>query len=141
MPIRLRTTAVVVTALILAGVLVAAGDATTVVSVVDAEQVERGAAVYRAECAICHGAALEGLAHFPALEGPTFRSRWSDRDLDALYVYTHDLMPLGAGGTLATEAYADVTAFVLFRNGVETGDRAFDPEDEQQRAVALADLW
>ena len=108
---------------------------------VSEEQVERGRSVYAQACAVCHGANLEGMAHFPALDDARFRDRWSERTLGELYVYVHDEMPLGAGGSLTDEEYVDVTVYMLERNGVEPGDTAFDPDDEDQAALPLADLW
>jgi len=117
--------------------LVAAADATPRPLPIEAEQIAVGASAYAASCAACHGAELEGMAHFPELRGAVFRARWSDNTLGELYTYVHDQMPLGAGGSLSDEAYAAIVAFMLARNGVEAGDIAFDPADEEALALPL----
>jgi S-disulfanyl-L-cysteine oxidoreductase SoxD len=104
---------------------------------VEEAQVELGAEGYAQHCALCHGARLEGMDHFPPLRGAAFQRRWAERTLGQLYTYVHDLMPLGAGGTLSDEAYAAIVAYMLERNGVEAGETPFDPEDEEQLELPL----
>lgn len=105
---------------------------------VEEAQVELGAEGYTQHCALCHGARLEGMDHFPPLRGATFQRRWSERTLGELYAYVHDLMPLGAGGSLEDDTYAATVAYLLARNGVEAGETPFDPEDEAHLALPLA---
>ena len=101
------------------------------------EQVESGQAAYQQHCAACHAAEMEGMAHFPQLAGPRFRERWSDDTLGDLFVYTRDEMPLGQGGSLPEETYAEIIVAVLAANDVPAGEVAFDPADEDQLALAL----
>lgn len=101
-------------------------------------QIEAGRDGYAQHCAVCHGPQLEGMAHFPPLRGATFQRRWTERTLGELYTYVHDLMPLGAGGSLDEDTYAAVVAYLLSRNGVEAGETPFDPENERQHALPLA---
>ena len=105
---------------------------------VEGTHVEAGRAGYAQHCAVCHGAQLEGMAHFPTLRGAPFQRRWAERTLGELYAYVHDLMPLGAGGTLDDETYAAIVAYLLARNEVETGDTPYDPENEEQLELPLA---
>ena len=100
-------------------------------------QVEAGAAVFAQSCSFCHGAALEGLGSFPVLAGTPFQERWADRPLGELYVFVRENMPLGAGGSLDPATYAALVALILARNGVESGDAAFDPADEAALGVVL----
>lgn len=100
-------------------------------------QVELGASEYAQHCAACHGTRLEGMEHFPPIAGTIFQRRWSDRTLGELYTYVHDLMPLGVGGSLSTESYAAIVAYMLYRNATDPGEAAFDPEDEDQAALPL----
>jgi len=104
---------------------------------VEEAQVELGAEGYAQHCALCHGARLEGMDHFPPIVGTVFQRRWSERTLGDLYTYVHDTMPLGAGGSLDVETYAAIVAYMLERNGAEVGETPFDPENEQQRALLL----
>ncbi|MFU8889523.1 MAG: c-type cytochrome [Trueperaceae bacterium] len=105
---------------------------------IEEAQVEAGRSGYAHHCAVCHGAQLEGMAHFPTLRGATFQRRWAERTLGELYTYVHDLMPLGAGGSLDEDSYAAIVAYLLARNGVEAGETPFDPENEGQFGLPLA---
>lgn len=102
------------------------------------EQVERGRVAYRRHCASCHGADMEGEAHFPPLAGEQFQDRWEGRTVWDLYHYTSTTMPLGAGGTLAEETYADIVARILERNTYEAGEDALlEPEQDLLDLVVL----
>lgn len=130
MTIRFRTLLIAAAALVLALPLAAAaadGEATLTIG---SEQVEEGKSVYSNACAECHGARLEGFAHFPTLVGDAFQSEWSDRPLGDLHTYVVEQMPLGAAGSLSDDEYAAVVAYLLERNGFEPGDAPFDPSDE-----------
>ncbi|MFN2323413.1 MAG: c-type cytochrome [Trueperaceae bacterium] len=130
MIIRFSTLLAAAAALVLALPLAAAaadGDATLTIG---SAQVEEGASVFSNACAECHGARLEGFAHFPALVGDAFQSEWSDRPVADLHTYVAEQMPLGAAGSLSDEAYAAVVAYLLERNGFEPGEAPFDPSDE-----------
>lgn len=105
----------------------AAGDRALAIGV---DQVAEGATVYANACAECHGARLEGFAHFPTLVGRAFQNRWGDRPVGDLHTYVVEQMPLGAAGTLSDEAYAAVVAYLLERNGLEPGATPFDPTDD-----------
>lgn len=101
------------------------------------EQVVRGASAYAQHCASCHGQEMEGFGPFPELAGSTFRGRWADRPLSELYTYVRDLMPLGMGGSLSDDVYADIVASLLRRNGVVAGEVEFSPEDEDVLALPI----
>ncbi len=93
------------------------------------EQVERGQTVFQEHCVTCHGGDLAGTPQFPALVGEPFETAWAGRTLGELYTYVHANMPLGAGGSLSDEQYADVVAYVLAQNGWATGDQPFEPAE------------
>ncbi len=75
-----------------------------------------GAAVYRDNCASCHGYNLAGGVG-PALSGPGFASRWRSKP-DELQATIARSMPAAAPGSLTTRQYREVTVFVLSANGV-----------------------
>jgi PQQ-dependent dehydrogenase (methanol/ethanol family) len=88
-------------------------------------QATAGASVYASRCASCHGTSLQGGAG-PALTGSVFKN-----SINATYKTGADLltfiskqMPADAPGTLTAQQYADVTAFVIQRNGYAAGDTA-----------------
>ena len=130
MPIRFRTLLFTAAALALALPLVATAAAGDRALTIGADQVAEGATVYSNACAECHGARLEGFAHFPALVGRAFQNRWGERPIADLHTFVVEQMPLGAGGTLSDEAYAAVVAYLLERNGLEPGATPFDPTDD-----------
>ena len=101
------------------------------------DQVARGAATFAANCGFCHGAELQG-GGFPPLAGPDFAARWSGRPVADLYDYARTQMPFGAAGSLAPEAYVDLVALILARNGVEPGDVEFTGADEAVLATPMA---
>ena len=84
-----------------------------------ASQAQQGAALYRQQCAVCHGDALEGGAG-PALKGIAFdamaaREHLTPRSL--LEVMTRT-MPMSAPGSLKQQDYAALTAFIVQQSGV-----------------------
>ena len=92
-----------------------------------ADQAERGAALYREQCAECHGPDLQGGAQGAALAGRGFANYWTNRAASGLYRTIHETMPQGREGTIGTEASADLVAFLLRENGAEaTGELAVE---------------
>jgi PQQ-dependent dehydrogenase (methanol/ethanol family) len=79
-----------------------------------ASQASNGIAVYAQSCAQCHGTNLQGQSG-PALTGQSFNSAYPTPA--KLYDFIRAQMPANAPGSLSTEQYQDVTAFLLQRNG------------------------
>lgn len=105
-------------------------------------QAERGRRIFGAYCALCHGAELEG-ATGPALMGPAFLGKWNGgagRTTDDLFTVLRTTMPKPAVGSLSGQAYLDVLAYVLQRNGLPAGTRALSAQPAALRAVPLAGL-
>jgi cytochrome c len=91
--------------------------------------VRDGGAVYRAQCAGCHGQRGEGSGTFPALAGGvgslnrpgpllTVGSYWPSAT--SLFEYTRRAMPYAAPGSLTNNEVYAVSAYVLFLNGILT---------------------
>jgi hypothetical protein len=82
-----------------------------------------------AYCAGCHGDALGGVGETPALVGDAFRTNRLSGSPDGLFNFITEAMPLNLPGTLAPHTYADITAFILSKNGVAPGatDLPADP--------------
>ncbi|HTJ64063.1 MAG TPA: PQQ-binding-like beta-propeller repeat protein [Alphaproteobacteria bacterium] len=102
-------------------------------------QVRRGADLYAAKCANCHGAQLEGKTA-TALTGPTFAGKWANQTAEDLFNRTKT-MPYGAPNSLQIGDYIDLTAFVLSHNGATTGagDLSSNPDALKQiKAVQVA---
>lgn len=84
-------------------------------------QAERGATVYKKDCASCHGEGLNGVDEAPALSGATFLSNWNGQSVGDLVDLTRKSMPKDSENTLSRQQYVDVTAFVLRGNGFPAG--------------------
>jgi mono/diheme cytochrome c family protein len=92
-----------------------------------AAQAEAGKQAYTANCAACHGDALEGVRYGPPLKGLSFTEHWAGKPVRELYEYTATKMPEENPGTLPPETYAAVLAYVLQQNGVAAADVALAP--------------
>ena len=80
--------------------------------VYSAGQATRGQQLYKAQCAECHGNALEGTVGSP-LTGESFLANWSARMLGNLVDKTQKTMPFNLPGTLSRQQSTDVVAYIL----------------------------
>ena len=80
------------------------------------EQAEQGEVVYEEQCAVCHGYNLEGFEFVPSLNGNFFSRRWGDRPISDLANSLQRMPPTQPGG-LGSQAYSQLLAFLLQRNG------------------------
>jgi alcohol dehydrogenase (cytochrome c) len=102
-----------------------------------ARQAEDGGTVYQAQCAACHGAALAGGAG-PNLSGANFLRRWGSgaRSVGDLYDLIARSMPKQSPASLPADQYAEVTAYILYRNGYQPGEIALSPAVMKIKLVA-----
>lgn len=99
----------------LAGALLLSGQAphrSVTEGVYSAEQSARGQQLYKAECAACHGNALEGTSG-PPLTGESFLSNWSAQPLANFVDKIQKTMPFNLPGTLSRGQATDLAAYVL----------------------------
>lgn len=80
--------------------------------VFSAEQALRGQQLYKAQCASCHGSAMEGTSG-PPLAGDSFLSGWSGQPLANLVDKIQKTMPFNLPGSLSRSQSTDVAAYVL----------------------------
>jgi len=85
------------------------------------QQAERGAITFSASCARCHSSEPNGGDEGKRLAGDHFWQSFRESTVDTLLDYVSRNMPNGAAGTLSTNAYSDVVAFILSRNGLPAG--------------------
>lgn len=93
----------------------------------------QGAVVYAANCAVCHGAAGEGIGPYPKLIQPMAANDSFPFDRDAkipktignywpysttVFEYISRAMPFNAPGSLTPDQVYSVTAYLLAKNGV-----------------------
>ncbi len=83
------------------------------------EQSTTGQQIYEQRCASCHGFNLEGFELAPSLSGNFFARRWGAGPADNLARNVQRMPPNEAG--LSEEQVASVLAYILSRNGVESG--------------------
>ncbi|HET6197807.1 MAG TPA: c-type cytochrome [Acetobacteraceae bacterium] len=100
-----------------------------------AEQADRGHAAFRRNCQDCHGANLnDGEFGGAPLNGQYFARHWGNGSVAALFSYLHTKMPPDRPGRLSPQTYADLTAFLLSRNGYEAVQAELPADiDAQQR--------
>lgn len=95
-------------------------------AVFSAEQASRGATLYSASCAGCHGGNLDG-GEGKALRGDLFWTDWRESTVGELLTYVSKNMPFSEDGslegTLPASSYADIVAFMLSANGLPAGTR------------------
>ena len=94
------------------------------------QQVAQGSDLYSKQCAVCHGANLQGVSA-PALTGPGFAR--SHLNASQLRVVVTQTMPLTAPGALKPDEYAAVMAFLLSYDCVQ-------PAGEGQQPFPRTDL-
>ena len=99
------------------------------------EQAAAGRDLYLRDCAVCHGAALEGAEAGLDLAGRAFRDRWRAMSIGQFFDLTRQTMPVTNPGGLSDTDYAAIVAFMLNRNGYAPGDRALGGDSAQ-----LADI-
>src|SRR5437867_6233904 len=80
--------------------------------VYSAGQAARGQQIYQAQCAGCHGNAMEGTIGSP-LVGDSFLSNWSARPLANLVDKIQKTMPFNLPGSLSRQQSTDLAAYIL----------------------------
>ena len=102
-----------------------------------AAQVNQGRWEFSQKCAVCHGAQLQG-GGAPALKGRQFSAQWNGKSLKEFYNYIHSNMPLGQGGDLSSQEYADIVSYILAQSGQPAGSEKLTPTSPMDRALDLA---
>jgi mono/diheme cytochrome c family protein len=90
--------------------------------VYSAAQATRGQALYKAQCAECHGNALEGTIGSP-LAGDGFLSAWSSRSLATLVDKIQKTMPFSTPGSLSRQQSTDLAGYILQFGKFPAGQR------------------
>jgi mono/diheme cytochrome c family protein len=101
-----------------------------------AAQAKRGADLYQAkQCAMCHGAKLEGNGPVPALSGDNFVSVYSSQPLSALYDKVQGQMPPTNPGSLTPAEASDLIAYLLSSNKYPAGDTELPADRDKLKAI------
>lgn len=86
---------------------------------------ERGGAIYRANCAMCHGADLEGTDRGPSLLDPIYGpaqltdAEFADSIRNGVEERLWDFGPMPANGAITDEQIDAILTFVRTRQGVD----------------------
>jgi alcohol dehydrogenase (cytochrome c) len=86
-----------------------------------AAQAAAGAEAYQANCATCHQPDLRGQGTAAPLAGSAFLGAWGNRPVRELLSFIQLTMPPGSAGSLGADAYANIAAFIVQRNGGAPG--------------------
>jgi mono/diheme cytochrome c family protein len=101
------------------------------------EQAKRGEAIYREQCATCHGDNLEGSGPMPPLAGRDFLANWQGKSVGDLFEKTHSTMPATAPGTLTPVQAAEITAHMLMVGQYPAGTTELDSKIEVLSQISL----
>jgi mono/diheme cytochrome c family protein len=77
------------------------------------EQATRGQRVYTSVCSTCHGR--------NEFAGPIFEITWRAEPLSSLFEHVSTNMPQDRPGSLTSQQYIDVVAYILQLNGIQPG--------------------
>jgi len=105
--------------------------------VYSSDQVARGKKAYAAECASCHGTALEGIDDSPALVGAVFHKKWDGKSVGRLIDVTRRTMPTDTPGTLSRQVCTDIVVYMLDANGFPTGKADLAPDAPDLRQLLI----
>jgi mono/diheme cytochrome c family protein len=86
-----------------------------------AAQAKAGAAIFTAQCSMCHGDKLEGVSG-PELAGSDFISKWTGQTADDLRDVIATQMPLTSPGSLKPAEVLSVLSYILQQNKYPVGD-------------------
>lgn len=102
-----------------------------------AAQAARGKTAYNKACAVCHGSTMTNGAHGTPLAGEYFKTKWSHRSVRAFYDRAQKTMPPGTPGSLPSDTYADIVAYILEVNGFKAGGISLRAGDEKIDKMVL----
>ena len=99
------------------------------------EQAKRGEPAYQKECALCHGATLNGGESAPPLTGGAFMANWNGLTMGDLFDRIRKTMPLSNPGRLTRQQDADILAFLLNANKFPAGKVELYRQSEMLREI------
>jgi S-disulfanyl-L-cysteine oxidoreductase SoxD len=99
------------------------------------EQATRGQAIYRKECASCHGPELTGGESAPPLTGSAFLANWNGLTVGDLFERMRVSMPQDDPGRVSRQQHADILAFLLKANRFPSGKPELDKQTEVLKLI------
>src|SRR3954467_2246535 len=101
----------------------------TLAGVYSAEQATRGQDLYAGMCKSCHTTASH--------TGVAFQKSWDGRSLSDLFGYISTKMPKNEPGSLASEEYVDLLAYLLKLNQMPSGAVELPPDTTILGAIRI----
>ncbi len=104
------------------------------------EQAKRGEDLYADHCSECHGEDLSGDTPYnpsPALAGKAFMLRWDNRTVNELFRFMRTNMPKTDPGSLSSDNYIDLVAFILRSNKLPAGDRELTQDTDALKQIVI----
>ena len=105
------------------------------VGIYTVDQASQGESFYRARCAGCHGASLEGSGEAPPLSGRDFTADWDWGNLADLFEKIQYTMPATRPGVLNDHQVAEVLSYILKVNRFPAGRSALPPDADELRGI------
>jgi quinoprotein glucose dehydrogenase len=101
------------------------------------EQAKRGMALYKEQCAACHGEDLKGNEVIPALTGDPFVSSWKGKSLGDLFDKISMTMPALNPGSLTPEQTSDLISEILSVSKYPAGTTALASKMEALQQIKI----
>ena len=96
-------------------------------------QATRGAPLFDEQCIVCHGG---GIA--PDLFGSGFNSRWDGSSMGELFSLVQTAMPQQQPGSLTSQQYTDIVAYLLHGGGFPAGQDPLQPDIDTLGLITFA---
>ena len=100
-------------------------------------QAKRGDALYKENCATCHGDNLEGSGPMPALAGKDFLASWQGKTVGDLFDKTFTTMPATAPGSLTPAQASDIVSYLLASGRYKAGPGDLEPKSETLQQIKI----
>lgn len=100
-----------------------------------ADQAKRGEALYKDNCAACHGEDLAGSGPMPALAGNDFVANW--KTVGDLFEKTHTSMPASNPGSLTEQQTSDIIAFMLSKSNFPAGTAELSVKQDELTQIKI----
>lgn len=120
-------------------VRVAAQGKSTLDGVYTDAQSERGAALAKDSCEVCHGAKFAGADMGPGLLPADFKAAWVGRPIAELFDKIVQTMPANEPGSLTPAKSADLVAYILKLNDYPTGAADLPSDLAALKEIAIAE--
>lgn len=98
-------------------------------------QAGRGEALYKTECASCHGDKLQGKGQTPPLAGADFIMNWNGMSVGDLFDKMQTSMPADQPGRLSPEQNATILAYILSANKFPSGATDLSTNGDRLRQI------